>query len=395
MNILYITPTNPLDNSSGASVRSAALWGALKLFGNVRTVVVQCSATAKLEPVGGESEANISLVGFRSVYNGRLPWSLFVCLSCIMQRLNWGFPDSRQIRDILEIPDVSYDIIVVRYLWIACKFALWKIGPCYIDVDDSPKARFETCVAPMYGNIKRIFARWMYLTWQKLIARHSLGVWFSCWNDANDIMEYNKNAVYLPNVSAQPDLSSYKISLQSDYILIVGWMGYEPNYQGTDRFLNVEWPLIRDKYPFIKVKIVGREAPEDFAKRWESIPGVELLGYVDDLSCLYASCCAVVTPIWAGGGTSVKVIEAVKYGCKVLATPIAVRGLRDEQIRYMRIVVVSKAGGFVEVLEKWVEKPTAERIAERKSILDVANDFNRVEDFQKAVKTLIVGDGNV
>ena len=80
---------------------------------------------------------------------------------------------------------------------------------------------------------------------------------------------------------------------------------------------------------------MGRAAgrPSDARRRraWSeppsSDPRVEALGFVDDLASVYASARCAVVPLLQGGGTPLKLIEALAYGLPVIATPRAVAGL--------------------------------------------------------------------
>jgi glycosyltransferase involved in cell wall biosynthesis len=56
-------------------------------------------------------------------------------------------------------------------------------------------------------------------------------------------------------------------------------------------------------------------------------PRVETLGFVEDLSAAYARASCAVVPLRQGGGTPLKLIEALAYGLPVVATPRAVAGL--------------------------------------------------------------------
>ena len=65
---------------------------------------------------------------------------------------------------------------------------------------------------------------------------------------------------------------------------------------------------------------------EQDAKRWGTIPGVEVIGYVERLQDEYAKSSIVVVPVHSGGGTNIKVIEALSYGRPCVVTRAAARG---------------------------------------------------------------------
>jgi hypothetical protein len=57
------------------------------------------------------------------------------------------------------------------------------------------------------------------------------------------------------------------------------------------------------------------------------MPGVRVLGHVPDVAQSYQECLATITPIFYGGGTRVKVIEAVSFKRAVISTTLGVEGL--------------------------------------------------------------------
>lgn len=72
------------------------------------------------------------------------------------------------------------------------------------------------------------------------------------------------------------------------YIFTVGLMSYRPNYEGVDSFLMKIWPQVHSLYPALKYKVVGKGLPDRYAQKWLAIPGVQVLGFVDDIRSVYA-----------------------------------------------------------------------------------------------------------
>ncbi len=109
-------------------------------------------------------------------------------------------------------------------------------------------------------------------------------------------------------------------------LLFVGNLGYRPNADAV-RFLgDAIMPLIRREAPAAKLVVVGAGAPLDVrTAAWSS---VSLLGRVDDTTPLYAEARVAVVPLRAGGGTPLKVLEAMALGRPVVATSLACAGLK-------------------------------------------------------------------
>ena len=111
-----------------------------------------------------------------------------------------------------------------------------------------------------------------------------------------------------------------------DVVLFVGTMGYSPNVDAVRWFCLSIWPLIRQSFPDLQFLIVGRN-PSPEVKALEHYPGVMVSGCVDDLQPYYRKACLVVVPLRAGGGTRLKILEAMAFGRTVVSTSIGCEGL--------------------------------------------------------------------
>jgi glycosyltransferase involved in cell wall biosynthesis len=128
---------------------------------------------------------------------------------------------------------------------------------------------------------------------------------------------------YVPNVVDVAAIAPVQPLREELRAIFVGNFAYEPNRNGL-RFLLAEvLPLVWAQLPEAKLALVGagleEQAPTD--------PRVEALGFVEDLRATYARAGCAVVPLLQGGGTPLKLIEALAYGLPVIATPRAVAGL--------------------------------------------------------------------
>jgi glycosyltransferase involved in cell wall biosynthesis len=83
---------------------------------------------------------------------------------------------------------------------------------------------------------------------------------------------------------------------------------------------------VQARRPGVTLTIVGRGAPpavEALGRR----PGVRVTGWVDDLVSLLAEAEVAIAPLLSGGGTNLKVIEALAAGRAVVTTPFGAQGL--------------------------------------------------------------------
>ncbi len=108
-------------------------------------------------------------------------------------------------------------------------------------------------------------------------------------------------------------------------VLFVGTFKWLPNIEAVDEIVKKIWPLILQKLPNAKLKIVGF-SPTDKIKGYAS-DSVEVLGGIEDIRQAFAGAHALLAPIRSGKGTRYKVLEAMITGTPVVATTLAAEGL--------------------------------------------------------------------
>jgi glycosyltransferase involved in cell wall biosynthesis len=108
-------------------------------------------------------------------------------------------------------------------------------------------------------------------------------------------------------------------------MVFTGMMGYFPNYDGMLYFLDEIFPLILKKIPQAKIYIVGNSPPKILQDR--SSENVIVTGYVDDVRPYIWKSGLYVVPLRMGGGTRLKVLEALSMKKPVITTSIGCEGI--------------------------------------------------------------------
>jgi glycosyltransferase involved in cell wall biosynthesis len=107
-------------------------------------------------------------------------------------------------------------------------------------------------------------------------------------------------------------------------IMFVGTYQHPPNPDAAIWFAREIWPLVRPRLPEARFLLVGSSiTPEVQALAGN---GVEVLGFVEDLNAILATCRLTVAPLRFGAGLKGKVASSQLAGVPVVATPIAVEG---------------------------------------------------------------------
>jgi len=107
----------------------------------------------------------------------------------------------------------------------------------------------------------------------------------------------------------------------------VATMGWAPNVDAALWFADQVWPGVLRRLPEARLLLVGRE-PAPSVQALAS-PSVEVSGTVDEIRPYLARARVAVAPLRAGGGTRLKILEALDAGRPVVATSIAADGLED------------------------------------------------------------------
>ncbi|MDF1797650.1 MAG: glycosyltransferase [Planctomycetota bacterium] len=109
------------------------------------------------------------------------------------------------------------------------------------------------------------------------------------------------------------------------HLVFVGSMDYGPNVGALTRFVERVLPTIVERRPDVRLSIVGRNpAPEIQALASER---VEVTGGVPDVRPWLSRATAMVVPLIIGGGTRLKIVEAMGMGCPVISSTIGAEGL--------------------------------------------------------------------
>ena len=389
MNILYIAPRDPRIANTGSTIRTAFLWESLKRLGTVYTVIypskdIDVSQTAVRDALERD---RIHVVPNKqtSWWN----WLPFYISRKLMKNGSLALTPAHRMRRAIGWEGIHFDCCVVRYIDQVANRVAWKLAPLYIDIDDLPTTVFDQVIKRRLPIILRPLASCFvrFVQWRCL--RHAKGLWVT---NETDLMRLKdrKPTRLLRNLAPRAK-SDYRVDgCQEKLILTVGLMGYGPNSQGVSWFLRHVWPEVHREFPELTYAIAGGGLADSTRRVWESVSGVRVLGFVDDLDAVYERALAVVTPILSGAGTCVKTIEACKRGRKVLSTACAARGFSGSEMKELGVDVFIDATSFIALLRQWIERPTAARLVRQREILASAEQINSVDEFNRSVREMIV-----
>lgn len=120
------------------------------------------------------------------------------------------------------------------------------------------------------------------------------------------------------------------------HIVFTGSLEYYPNVDAVLFFARYCWPRIRAKLPGAVWQIVGKN-PLPEVKRLAELPGVRVIGPVEDTGPYIASSQVAIAPLAIGSGTRLKILEAFAMRKAVVSTSIGCEGLMIEPGKHLLV----------------------------------------------------------
>jgi polysaccharide biosynthesis protein PslH len=135
-------------------------------------------------------------------------------------------------------------------------------------------------------------------------------------------------------------------------VMFMGSMDWYANVDGVNWFVDAVWPLVQREVPQAKFVVVGRKPPAEIQALATSGRNIEVTGTVPDVRPYLRGADVIVVPLRIGGGTRLKIYEAMAAEVPVVSTRIGAEGLAVEHGRHILLAdtAVDTAAQVVAVL---------------------------------------------
>jgi polysaccharide biosynthesis protein PslH len=136
-------------------------------------------------------------------------------------------------------------------------------------------------------------------------------------------------------------------------VVYFGLLSYVPNIDGVIHFIKDIWPRISEAHPEARCKIIGGQPPPSLLAL--AGPRVQLTGFVSDLRPHLAAAAAVVVPLRLGGGTRLKIVEAMAMGKAIVSTKLGAEGI--EAVPGRDLLVEDEPAAFADAANRLLAEP--------------------------------------
>lgn len=192
---------------------------------------------------------------------------------------------------------------------------IWKR---YRETEASPLKRWY--IAQQWKKYDR-FERWAFANFSRVVAvsqedarlmREQFGA------PRVDVVDNGIDRAYFEGVERRP---------HPGRILFLGSLAWRPNVDAINVLLDQIFPAVRAEVPGATLALVGREPSDALVRRAAATPGVELHANVPDVRPYLGNSTVMTVPLRVGGGSRLKILEAMAAGLPVVSTRVGAEGL--------------------------------------------------------------------
>ena len=157
----------------------------------------------------------------------------------------------------------------------------------------------------------------------------------------------------VPNGVALTDLTNSASIQKNRSILFVGTLNWDPNSKAVIFLTEQIWPLLKKKYPDVTCDIVGAHPPRELVDLSKADKAFRVHGFVSELDDYLNPGAVFVCPIKDGGGTKLKILDALAMRAAVVADPVACEGIDVQDGK--DVLFASSAEEYVLMISKIFE----------------------------------------
>ncbi len=166
-------------------------------------------------------------------------------------------------------------------------------------------------------------------------------------NDEDELKSMSPTVItdVVPN-GVDTEYFSVRDDQQEISIVYTGGMNMFANKDAVMHLIEDTWPRIKQKIPDAIFNIIGQDPADDLIAISKRDNSIKVLGFVDDIRPYVAKSAVYVVPLRVGGGTRLKVLDALSQGKAIVSTSVGCEGI--EVTDGLNIHIEDKADDFAD-----------------------------------------------
>lgn len=325
---LFITPRFPLPLKSGTQIRE---YHALHAIDNQFDTTLLSLVQSREEADSISELSDTSIDVYTVEHMTTKPKALLRFVSSFNPYRVCKFHSSQLERKTQQLLNThEYDLIWVNFLNMMSVIPETVSRSIVLDEHNSDirywKSFLQGTVAERlfaYENIRRLGR------FQSSVANQISAVLSVSPDDAHESRSWMKDAPVwtVPNgINISEFKPTRPATEATEVVLFVGSLDVRMNEEAVKWFVEHAWPTVRARRPEATFNIVGRN-PTQRVRSLDESDGVEVVGEVPDVRPFYDNAAVIVAPFQFGGGTKLKVLEALAMERGLVTSPKGVTGL--------------------------------------------------------------------
>ncbi|AZD24563.1 MULTISPECIES: glycosyltransferase family 4 protein [Pseudomonas] len=332
MKILWILPYLPWPMTSGGKTRQFHLLRTLSERGHRITLLVQskteadAATRAALEPwlerliVVPRRPLKHPVTVLAGLF---APWPLLTTVNGVSRPLRERF-DS-----LLQEP---WDVIQVEHSYSLQPYLqpLRRAGRDFVLTEHNLESSLGGATYDRFPAWASLFVRydqWRCRQWERKAFDTARQVVAVTESDARAMRQLTRTPVeVVVNGVDSHSFAEVSADPQSQRVLFVGNYEYAPNLDAVQWMLDEIFPRVWSHCPEARLAVAGYALPSNWAERWAD-SRIEWVGFVPDLPDLQRRCALFIAPLRQGGGSKLKVLEAMAAGLPLVSTAQGASGL--------------------------------------------------------------------
>ena len=121
-------------------------------------------------------------------------------------------------------------------------------------------------------------------------------------------------------------------------LIYTGGLNMFANLDAVLFFLREIWPLVSAEEPSVRFMVIGQDPPHELREMGKRDPRIEVMGYVADVRPFVTQAAVYVVPLRVGGGTRLKVLDAMAMGKAIVSTSVGCEGIHASPGEHLLVV---------------------------------------------------------
>jgi len=327
MNILFLTHMLPYPPTDGARIRSFNLLKTLAQHHRVSVVsfIIETTRTEDVEELRGfvhdlQTVFRPQKYAVKDLLRG-------VCTSMPFTIINYSSEEMGEL--VTSKLNQGIDVVHCEHLNMA-QYAMAGNGVKRIidmhNVESEIMRRYaEKASDPLRALYSKMTAKKLARYEREVLKGFDLCVAVSA-RDGEHMRGFCSNTVVVDNGVDLDTFLLRKDTGTEPRLVYTGWMKYHANNDAAKYFCDEILPAIKKDKPDVIVDIVGKE-PSDEVLKLSEITGVNVTGAVPDIRPFISNASVYIVPLRVGGGTRLKILEAMAIGVPIVSTSIGCEGI--------------------------------------------------------------------